>query len=66
MRVLVVGATGRVGLRGVDRLLDAGHAVSGLARDPSALPATVHTVAGDVRDPTVESGVCLSLRPDFS
>lgn len=51
MRVLVVGATGRVGRRVVDRLLDAGHEVSALARDPSALPATVHAVAGDVRDP---------------
>jgi putative NADH-flavin reductase len=53
MRVLVVGVTGRVGRRVVDRLLDAGHEVSGLARDPSTLPATVHTVAGDVRDPAV-------------
>ncbi|MDT3436082.1 NAD(P)H-binding protein [Haloarcula sp. 1CSR25-25] len=53
MRVLVVGATGRVGRRVVDQLLDAGHEVSGLARDPSVLPATVHTVAGDVRDPVV-------------
>ena len=53
MRVLVVGATGRVGRRVVDRLLDAGHDVSGLARDPSALPPTVHAVAGDVRDPAV-------------
>ena len=53
MRVLVVGATGRVGRRVVDRLLDASHEVAGLARDPSVLPATVHTVAGDVRDPVV-------------
>ena len=53
MRVFVVGATGRVGRHVVERLLDAGHEVSGLARDPSALPATVHTVAGDVRDPAV-------------
>ena len=53
MHVLVVGATGRVGRRVVERLLDAGHDVSGLSRDPSALPATVHTVAGDVRDPGV-------------
>ncbi|MFC6938752.1 NAD(P)-dependent oxidoreductase [Salinirubellus sp. GCM10025818] len=53
MHVLVVGATGRVGRRVVDRLLDAGHQVSGLARDPSVLPATVQTVAGDVRDTAV-------------
>jgi len=53
MHVLVVGATGRVGRRVVDRLLDADHEVSGLARNPSALPATVHTVTGDVRDPAV-------------
>ena len=53
MHVLVVGVTGRVGRRVLDRLLDAGHEVSGLARNPSALPATVHTVAGDIRDPAV-------------
>lgn len=53
MRVLVVGATGRVGRRVVEQLLQAGHDVSGLARDTSALPAPVRAVAGDVRDPTV-------------
>lgn len=53
MHVLVVGATGRVGRRVVDRLLDAGHDVSGLARDTSTLPEAVYTVSGDVRDPAV-------------
>ena len=53
MRVLVVGATGCVGRRVVDRLLDAGHEVSGPARDPSVLPETVHAVAGDIRETTV-------------
>lgn len=50
MRVLVVGATGRVGRRVVAALREAGHEVTALARDPTGLEG-VRTVAGDVRDP---------------
>lgn len=50
MRVLVVGATGRVGRRIVDRLRDEGHQVTGFARHVADLPKGVEAVAGDVRN----------------
>lgn len=50
MRLLVVGATGRVGRRVVAEALAHGYDVTALARDPSGLPDSVRTVAGDVRD----------------
>ena len=43
MRILVTTPTGNIGSRIVDQLLDAGHAVTLLARDPSKLPETVRT-----------------------
>lgn len=58
MPILVTGATGTVGRCVVRRLLDAGHPVRALTRDPAGarLPAGVEVVAGDFTDPS-------SLRP---
>jgi len=53
MRLLVVGATGRVGSRVLARALEDGHDVTALARDPAALTAEhprVRVAAGDVLD----------------
>jgi uncharacterized protein YbjT (DUF2867 family) len=52
-RVLVIGATGRVGRAVVDGLLGAGVSVRALARRPAAagLPAEVEVVAGDLTLP---------------
>lgn len=52
MTVLVTGATGTVGGHVVRHLLNAGHQVRALTRDParSALPDGVHVVAGDLTD----------------
>ena len=56
MRILVTGATGYIGGRLVPQLLDAGHEVRCLARDPTKLSADswrarVDVVEGDVLDP---------------
>lgn len=54
-RILVLGATGRVGSLVVQALAAAGHAVAGLARDPARAaagwPAGVGAVAGDLAAP---------------
>src|SRR3954452_11237340 len=56
MRCAVIGGTGYVGVRLVDRLLDAGHEVAALVRSPYKLAATgwaerVDVVPGDLADP---------------
>jgi dihydroflavonol-4-reductase len=55
LRALVTGATGKVGHATARTLLDAGHEVRALVRDPAraaeALPAGVEAVRGDVTDP---------------
>ncbi len=53
MRVLVTGASGFVGSHLVPELIDRGHDVVALTRDPSsyAAPAGVEVVEGDVLDP---------------
>ncbi|GLY34905.1 nucleoside-diphosphate sugar epimerase [Amycolatopsis sp. NBRC 101858] len=48
MRVMVIGATGVLGVPAVARLLAAGHEVSGLARDASRAPAIQATGAKPV------------------
>jgi len=56
MRVLVTGATGFVGGHLVPELVDQGHDVVALTRDPSdyVAPAGVEVVQGDVLDPDLE------------
>ncbi|SEQ47334.1 NAD-dependent epimerase/dehydratase family protein [Streptomyces radiopugnans] len=52
MRYLVTGATGFVGTRLVRRLLEEGHTVAALVRDPARarLPAAVEPLGGDLAD----------------
>ncbi|MFT4030083.1 MAG: NAD(P)H-binding protein, partial [Protaetiibacter sp.] len=60
MNILVTGATGSVGRRLVDTLLDHGAHVVALTRDPAraGLPPAVQVVAGDFADPsTLDSAV---------
>ncbi|UOZ07618.1 NAD(P)-dependent oxidoreductase [Amycolatopsis sp. WQ 127309] len=56
MRVMVIGATGVLGVPAVARLLEAGHEVSGLARGADRVPAVEETgakpVLGDLFDET--------------
>lgn len=57
MKVLVTGATGYIGGRLIPRLLEAGHEVRALARDPAHLAARpwsgeVEVVRGDLLDPS--------------
>src|SRR5215831_3467085 len=58
MDVLVAGATGRLGGPLADRLLDRGHRVRALTRDPGSAAADrlrqsgAHIVAGDLDDPS--------------
>lgn len=55
MKVFVTGATGYIGSAVADRLRQAGHQVSGLARSDSASArlsaAGIHPVSGDFSDP---------------
>ena len=63
MKVLVTGATGYIGGRLVPRLLEKGHSVRVLARDPKRLESKpwasrVEAMAGDVHDlPSLEKAV---------
>ncbi|MBV8931272.1 MAG: NAD(P)H-binding protein [Kutzneria sp.] len=53
MTILVTGATGNIGRRVVDRLIDAGQRVRAMTRDPRSarLPTEVEVVYGDFRLP---------------
>ncbi len=53
MRVVVTGAGGFVGTAVCGALLDAGHEVVGLARDPARVRGGVRPVVGSVLDPEV-------------
>lgn len=50
MRILVTGATGFIGSRLVPALVDAGHEVRAMTRNPSAYRGPGEPVAGDVDD----------------
>ena len=63
MRCLVVGATGYIGSRLVPRLLDAGHAVRILVRDPARLDGqdwarAVEVERGDATDRDDVASAC--------
>ncbi len=53
MKILVTGATGTVGRQIVEQLVESGHQVRALTRNPAKanLPAGVEIVAGDLTDP---------------
>ena len=53
MTILVTGATGAVGREVVAQLVEAGHPVRALTRDPAkaSLPPQVEAVAGDLTRP---------------
>jgi putative NADH-flavin reductase len=48
MKLTVVAATGGIGRQVLDQALAAGHDVTAVARNPSALPAAVRTLAADL------------------
>ena len=53
MKVLVIGATGGTGQHGVRKLLDAGHMVTALVRNPAAFTQkheNLRVIQGDARD----------------
>ncbi len=70
MRCLVIGATGYVGSRLVPRLLDDGHAVRCLVRDPAKLArrpwaGQVEAVRGDMAVPSSVGAACAGVDAVF-
>ncbi len=66
MRVLVTGATGYIGGRLVPLLLDAGHQVRALLRDPGRIRGRawadrVEVATGDVADPATLAAACAGV-----
>jgi uncharacterized protein len=61
MRIVVVGASGRVGRQVVADALEGGHEVRALVRNPGAVsfPASpdLHVVRGDILEPAVAEGL---------
>lgn len=53
MKIIVFGATGKVGARVTRNLLEDGHSVTAFARNPGSLEAAegLHHIAGDALDP---------------
>lgn len=62
MKIIVFGATGRVGKAFVHRALAAGHTVSGFARDTRKLPPGCAAIQGDV---TQAGSIDLALQGGF-
>ncbi len=70
MRCLVIGATGYVGSHLVPRLLDDGHTVRCLVRDPARLArrpwaGQVEALRGDMADPSSVGGACVGVDAVF-
>ena len=63
MRVLILGATGRVGSLALERALAADHAVVALVRNPGALKAEagLTVLGGDIADASVVGGAMRSV-----
>jgi hypothetical protein len=59
MRIVIIGATGRVGSRVAAEALGRGHAVTGIARtaDPAKVPSGVTLVQGDASDAAALAGL---------
>src|SRR5688572_32824271 len=70
MRVLVTGATGKVGNAVAARLLERGEEVVALVRDVAAarerLPAGIEAVAGDVTEPPSVHRACEGVEGVFN
>ena len=64
MRVFVAGATGAIGRQLVPLLLDAGHEVSALVRDPARAPSGVRALRGDALDRASVTDAMLEARPE--
>lgn len=62
-KALVVGATGIVGSALIQRLLQEGWDVHGLARRPDSLPAGAHGVCADLRDAQATRAALSGLAP---
>ncbi len=62
-KALVVGATGIVGSALIQRLLDAGWEVHGLARRPEQVPKGAHGVAADLQDAASTRAALARLAP---
>ncbi|MGL4690706.1 MAG: NAD-dependent epimerase/dehydratase family protein, partial [Stenotrophomonas maltophilia] len=62
-KALVVGATGIVGSALIQRLLQEGWEVHGLARRPDSLPAGAHGVCADLHDAQATRAALSGLAP---
>ena len=61
MRVAVLGATGETGREVVTALLDAGHTVTALVRDPARLPVTHSSLTLTLADVFRYGSVCTPI-----
>src|SRR5690349_19144427 len=64
MRVFVAGATGAIGRQLVPLLIDAGHEVSALVRDPARAPQGVRSLRGDLLDRASVMDAVLEAQPE--
>jgi nucleoside-diphosphate-sugar epimerase len=64
MRVFVAGATGAIGRPLVRQLLEAGHDVAGMTRDPAKAASLPNPVVGDVYDADAVREAVVAFAPD--